>query len=82
MNRLLKNSIFPHSTPLILKFSKRETHIHDTLNTYIPFPQLFVKGKSLKSQGIGMPLDKNKGIIYMAIYLGHVEPIQYAFRCH
>jgi hypothetical protein len=25
---LLKNSIFPHSTPLILQFSKRETHAY------------------------------------------------------
>jgi hypothetical protein len=37
---------------------KQETHIHDISNT---FPQLFVKhvkGKSLKSEGIGMPRDK------------------------
>jgi hypothetical protein len=24
---------------------KRETHIHDISNTYVPFPQLFAKGK-------------------------------------
>jgi hypothetical protein len=47
--------------PLILQFSKRETHIDDISNTYVPFPQLFAKGKSLKSEGIGMPQDKNKG---------------------
>jgi hypothetical protein len=57
-----KNSIFPHSTPLILQFSKRETHIHDISNTYVTFPQLFAKGKSLKSEGIDMPRDKNKGL--------------------
>jgi hypothetical protein len=28
----------------------------------VPFPQLFAKGKSLKSEGIGMPRDKNKGL--------------------
>jgi hypothetical protein len=33
---------------------KRQTHIHDISNTYVPFPQLFAKGKSLKSEGIGM----------------------------
>jgi hypothetical protein len=45
-----KNSIFPHSTPLILQFFKRETHIHDISNTYLPFPQLFAEGKSFKSE--------------------------------
>jgi hypothetical protein len=34
----------------------------------VPFPQLFAKGKSLKSEGMGIR-------VYMAIYLGHVEPI-------
>jgi hypothetical protein len=29
-----KTLIFPHSTPLILQFSKWETHIHDISNTY------------------------------------------------
>jgi hypothetical protein len=42
------------------------THIHDISNTYVPIPQLFAKGKSLKSEGIDMPRDKNKGL--------HVEP--------
>jgi hypothetical protein len=28
----------------------------------VPFPQLFAKGKSLKSEGIGMLRDKNKGL--------------------
>jgi hypothetical protein len=28
--------------------------MHDISNTYVPFPQLFAKGKSLKSEGIGM----------------------------
>jgi hypothetical protein len=28
----------------------------------VPFPQLFAKGKSLTSEGIGMPRDKNKGL--------------------
>jgi hypothetical protein len=46
----------------LLQFSERETRIHDISNTYVPFPQLFVKGKSLKSEGIGMPWDKNKGL--------------------
>jgi hypothetical protein len=55
--------------PLIIQFSKRETHIHDISNTYI----LFAKGKSLKSEGIGMPRDKNKGLHGD---LGHVEPIK------
>jgi hypothetical protein len=32
--------------------------------------QLFAEGKSLKSEGIGMPRDKNKGLH------GHTEPIQ------
>jgi hypothetical protein len=41
---------------------KRDTHIHDTSDTYMPFPQLFAKGNSLKSEGIGMPQDKNKGL--------------------
>jgi hypothetical protein len=42
----------------------RETHIHDISNTYmyVPFPQLFAKGKSLKFEGKGMPRDKNKGL--------------------
>jgi hypothetical protein len=35
-------------------------------------PLLFAKGKSLKSEGIGMPRDKNKGLHGD---LGHVEPI-------
>jgi hypothetical protein len=48
------------------------TRIHDISNTYVPFPQLFAKGKSLKSEGIGMPLDKNKGLHGD---LGNVEPI-------
>jgi hypothetical protein len=38
----------------------------------VPFPQLFAKGKSLKSKGIVMPRDKNKGVHGD---LGHVEPI-------
>jgi hypothetical protein len=42
--------ILPASTQRNL--SKRETHIHDISNTYVPFPQLFAKGKSLKSEGI------------------------------
>jgi hypothetical protein len=52
--------ILHHST--ILQFSKQETHIHYTSNTYVPFPLLFAEGKSLKSEGIGMPRDKNKGV--------------------
>jgi hypothetical protein len=39
-------------------------------HAYVPFPQLFAKGKSLKSEGIGMPRDKNKGLHGD---LGHVE---------
>jgi hypothetical protein len=36
---------------------------HESIsNTYVPFPQLFAKAKSLKSEGIGMPRDKNKGL--------------------
>jgi hypothetical protein len=38
---------------------------------YVPFPQLFAEGKSLKSEGIGMPRDKNKGLHGL---LGHAEP--------
>jgi hypothetical protein len=75
--RLLKNYIFPHSTPLILQFSKRETHIHDISNTYVPIPQLFAKGKSLKSEGIGKPRDKNKGLHGL---LGRAEPIYRVFQ--
>jgi hypothetical protein len=45
----------------LLQFS-RETHIHGISNTYVPFSQLFAKGKSLKSEGIGMPGDKNTGL--------------------
>jgi hypothetical protein len=47
--------------------SKRETHIHDISNTYmyVSFPQLFAKGKSLKSVGIEMPRDK-----YVSNYSG------------
>jgi hypothetical protein len=59
--QLLPNSIIPHSPPL--QFSKRKTHIHDISNTYVPFPQLFAKGKSLKSEGMGMPRDKNNGLL-------------------
>jgi hypothetical protein len=70
VSQLLKNSIFPHSTPLILQFSKRETHIHDISNTY--YYLLFAKGKSLKSEGIGMTRDKNKGLHGL---LGNAEPI-------
>jgi hypothetical protein len=40
---------------------KRETHNHGISNTYVPFTQLFAKGKSLKSEGIGITRDKNKG---------------------
>jgi hypothetical protein len=36
---------------------KRETHIHISNTAYVPFPQLFAKGKSLKSEGICMPRD-------------------------
>jgi cytochrome c551/c552 len=43
-----------------------ETHIHDISNTYVPFSQLFAQGKSLKSEGIGMPRDKNKGLWQIA----------------
>jgi hypothetical protein len=57
--------------PLILQL-QRETHIHDISNTHVPFPQLFAKGKSLKSEGIDMPRDKNKGL---HDDLGHVERI-------
>jgi hypothetical protein len=39
-----------------------DIRIHDISNTYVPFPQLFAKGKSLKSEGIAMPRDKNKGL--------------------
>jgi hypothetical protein len=56
MIRLLQNLCH------LLQCSKRETRIHDISNTYAPFPQLFAKGKSLKSEGIGMPRDKNKGL--------------------
>jgi hypothetical protein len=58
-----------------IKISKWETHIHDISNTYVPIPQLFAKGESLKSEGIGMPRDKNEGLHGD---LGHVEPI---YRC-
>jgi hypothetical protein len=37
----------------------------------MPLPQLFAKGKLLKSEGKGMPRDKNKGLHGD---LGHVEP--------
>jgi hypothetical protein len=37
----------------------------------VPIPQLFAKRKSLKSEGIGMPRVKNKGLHGA---LGHVEP--------
>jgi hypothetical protein len=56
---------------------KWETHIHDVSNTYVPFPQLFAEGKSLKSEGIGMPRDKNKGLHANCLIwpqLGHAEP--------
>jgi hypothetical protein len=46
---------------------------------YVPFPQLFAKGKSLKSEGIGMPRDKNKGQhgnCLIGPQLGNAEPIQ------
>jgi hypothetical protein len=47
----------------LLQFSTQETRIHDISNTYVPFPQLFAKEKSLKSEGIGMPpRDKSKGL--------------------
>jgi hypothetical protein len=36
--------------------------IHDISNTYVSFPQLFAKGKSFKSVGIGMSRDKYKGL--------------------
>jgi hypothetical protein len=36
-------------------------HIHDISNTYVSFPQLIYKWKSLKSVGIAMPQDKYKG---------------------
>jgi hypothetical protein len=42
----MKNSIFPHLRHL-LQFAKRETHIHDISKTYVSFPQLFAKRKSL-----------------------------------
>jgi hypothetical protein len=77
---LSQTLIFPHSTPLILLFSKREKHIHDTSNMYVPFPQLFAKEKSLKSEGIGLPRDKNKGL-HGDLYLSHVEPIKLQ-QCH
>jgi hypothetical protein len=57
----------------ILQFSKRETHIHDISNTYVPFPQLFAKGKSLKSKEIGMPRDKNKGWFSTSVGLHKVK---------
>jgi hypothetical protein len=56
---------------------KRGTQIHDISNTYVPFPQLFAKGKSLKSEGIGMPRDKNKGLhgnCLIGPQLGHTKP--------
>jgi hypothetical protein len=56
---------------------KRETHIHDISNAYVPFPQLFAKGQSLRSEGIGMPRDKNKGLrgnCLIGPQLGHAEP--------
>jgi hypothetical protein len=55
-----KNSIF-HVLRHLLQFSKRETHIYDISYTYASFPQLFAKGKSLKSVGKSMPQDKYKG---------------------
>jgi hypothetical protein len=39
----------------------------------VSFPQLFAKGKSLKSVGIDMPQDKYKGLHGD---MGHVEPIE------
>jgi hypothetical protein len=52
---------------------KQETHIHDISNTYVPFPQLFAKGKSLKSEGIGMPWDLAI-VSIIGPQLGHAEP--------
>jgi hypothetical protein len=50
-----------------------QSGMDDVSNTYVPFPQLFAKGNSLKSEGIGMPARvKNKGLHGN---LGHVEPI-------
>jgi hypothetical protein len=52
---------------------KRETHIHDILNTY----SYLLKGKSLKSEGICMPGGNNKGIhgnCLIGPQLGHAEP--------
>jgi hypothetical protein len=79
-NRLLQKLYFStFYATYILQFSKREMHIHDISNTYVSFPQLFAKGKSLKSVGIGMPRDKNKGIhgnCLIGPQLGHAEPIK------
>jgi hypothetical protein len=71
MTRLLQKLYFStfSATYNILQFSKWETHIHDISNTYMPIPQQFAKGNSLKSEGIGMPRDKNKGL---HVNLGHV----------
>jgi hypothetical protein len=45
----------------LLQFSKWETHIHDISKTYVSFPHLFAKGKSIQSVGIDMPQDIYKG---------------------
>jgi hypothetical protein len=50
-------------------------HTFMIFRTHVPFPQLFAKGKSLKSEGIGMPRDKNKGLHGD---LGYVEPTMYS----
>jgi hypothetical protein len=47
-------------------------HIHDISNTYVSFTQLFAKGKSLKSEGIGMTWHGN---CLIGPKLGHVEPM-------
>jgi hypothetical protein len=57
-----KYSIFPQSAPLILEYSKRETHIRDISNTYVPFQHIFAKESHSNPQKIGMPREKNKGL--------------------
>jgi hypothetical protein len=57
-----------------------DTRIHDIPNTYVPFPQLLAKGKSLKSEGIGMPRDKNKGL-HGLLDRNWAMPNQYPVKC-
>jgi hypothetical protein len=56
-SRLYNMMLDVFSTSLQCHFASSWVYIQDISNTYMPFPQLFAKGKSLKSEGIGMPRD-------------------------